>query len=143
MSDRIFGGVGLMLAAFFIWGATEIELSFISDPFGPRAFPIMIGIVLAVSSLVVIVRPGVSPEWPALPKLAEIALAIVVMAAYAILLPELGFVIATALASAFLTWRLGTRPVWSAVSGILISGGIYTVFHLILGLSLARGPLGF
>ncbi|MEQ8665279.1 MAG: tripartite tricarboxylate transporter TctB family protein [Rhodospirillales bacterium] len=143
MSDRIFGGVGLLLAAFFIWGATEIELSFISDPFGPRAFPIMIAIVMAISSLVVLARPGESPEWPALPKLAEIALAIVVMTAYAMLLPDLGFVIATALASGFLTWRLGTRPVWSAVTGVLIAGGIYTVFHLILGLSLARGPLGF
>ena len=36
MSDRILGVVGLALAAFFIWQATQIELSFISDPVGPR-----------------------------------------------------------------------------------------------------------
>jgi len=29
------------------------------------------------------------------------------------------------------------------VTGLFISLGIYVVFHLILGLSLARGPLGF
>ena len=28
-------------------------------------------------------------------------------------------------------------------AGVLTSLGIYTVFRLILGLSLARGPLGF
>ncbi len=61
----------------------------------------------------------------------------------ALALPVVGFVIATAIASAILTWRLGTRPVSSAIAGVLTSAGIYAVFHLILGLSLARGPLGF
>jgi len=143
MSDRIFGGVGLALAAFFIWGATLIELPFISDPVGPRTFPMIIAAVLGLASLTVLLRPDAEPHWPAIGRLAEIAGAVVVMAAYALFLPEVGFVIATAVASAFLTWRLGTAPVWALVSGVLTSLGIYAVFHLILGLSLARGPLGF
>jgi putative tricarboxylic transport membrane protein len=65
------------------------------------------------------------------------------MVAYALLLPVIGFVIATAVAAGFLTWRLGTSPLWSVAVGVLTSLGIYAVFHLILGLSLARGPLGF
>ena len=36
MSDRIFGSVGLVFALLFIWAAFHIELSFISDPVGPR-----------------------------------------------------------------------------------------------------------
>jgi putative tricarboxylic transport membrane protein len=143
MSDRILGGVGLALAAFFIFNATLIELSFISDPVGPRAFPIIIGLLLAASSMVILLRPDPEPIWPRMARFAEIAMAAVAMAAYALLLPELGFVIATATAAAFLTWRLGTQPLWSVISGVLTSLGIYTVFHLILGLSLARGPLGF
>ncbi|MCL5776815.1 tripartite tricarboxylate transporter TctB family protein [Limibaculum sp. FT325] len=143
MSDRIFGGVGLLLAAFFIWGATRIELSFISDPVGPRTFPIIIGAILGLASLAVLARPDAEPDWPRLGRVAEIAGAVAVMVAYALLLPELGFVIATAAASAILTWRLGTRPLWAVVSGVLTALGIYTVFHLILGLSLAKGPLGF
>ena len=62
---------------------------------------------------------------------------------YAELLPEVGFLIATAFASAYLTWRLGTKPLQSVVVGVLTSVGIYVIFHLVLGLSLARGPLGF
>ena len=143
MSDRVFGAVGLALAVFFVWGATQIELSFISDPVGPRTFPMIIGVVLGLASLVALIRPDAEPHWPGLGRLAEIAVAAGVMVAYALLLPELGFVIATALAAGFLTWRLGTAPVWAVVSGILIALGIYVVFHLILGLSLARGPLGF
>jgi len=143
MSDRILGGLGLALAALFIYSATLIELSFISDPVGPRVFPIIIGVVLGLASLVILLRPDAEPVWPQVARLAEIVVAAAAMAAYALLLPELGFVIATAGAAAFLTWRLGTRPLWSLVSGVLTSLGIYTVFHLILGLSLARGPLGF
>ena len=88
-------------------------------------------------------KPDAAPEWPAFAKLFEIGMAIAAMVAYAILLPVLGFVIATALASAFLTWRLGTKPVSSVVAGIGTSVGIYVIFHLVLGLSLARGPFGF
>ncbi|MEZ5932947.1 MAG: tripartite tricarboxylate transporter TctB family protein [Alphaproteobacteria bacterium] len=143
MSDRIFGAIGLLLAVFFIWSATLIQESFISDPVGPKAFPIIIGVLLALASLVPILRPDEAPAWPTFDRLLEIAIAAAVMVAYALLLPELGFVIATAFAAAFLTWRLGTQPVWSLLVGVLTSLGIYAVFHLILGLSLARGPLGF
>lgn len=143
MSDRVFGGVGIALALFFIWQATRIEVSFLSDPVGPQVFPIIIGAVLAISGAVIALKPDPAPNWPGLARLAEIAMAVASMVAYALLLPTLGFVISTALASAYLTWRLGTRPVWAVVSGVATSAGIYIVFHLILGLSLARGPFGF
>ena len=59
-------------------------------------------------------------------------------------LPDWAFYpIATALAAAFLTWRLGTSILSSLISGVATSLGIYVIFHLVLGLSLARGPLGF
>jgi putative tricarboxylic transport membrane protein len=143
MGDRIFGGIGIALAAFFIWQATRIELSFISDPVGPKTFPIIIGLVLGASSLAIVLRPDPKPLWPDAGRFAEIAVAALIMVVYALALPRVGFVIATALASAFLSWRLGTRPLSALVAGALISGGIYTVFHLILGLSLAEGPFGF
>jgi putative tricarboxylic transport membrane protein len=143
MSDRIFGGIGIALAVFFIWQATLIKESFISDQVGPKTFPIVIGVVLGLSSLYCLLRPDPAPSWPAFGRLAEIGLAVLVMIAYAVALPELGFLIATAIASAYLTWRLGTAPLQSLLVGVLTSGGIYVVFRLILGLSLARGPLGF
>ena len=143
MSDRIFGGVGFALAVFFIWQATRIELSFISDPVGPAKFPIIIGVVLGLSSLIILLKPDSAPAWPAIGRLVEIAISTGVMVAYALALPEVGFVIATAVAAAFLTWRLGTGPLWSLVVGVLTSVGIYVIFHLVLGLSLAKGPLGF
>ncbi|HSG57784.1 MAG TPA: tripartite tricarboxylate transporter TctB family protein [Paracoccaceae bacterium] len=143
MSDRIFGGIGILVALIFAWQATIIQESFLSDAVGPKAFPLIIAAVLGLSSLYFLIKPDPEPEWPNMGRLAEIGMAVLVLLAYAHVLPDLGFGIATALAAGYLTWRLGTAPLPSVLVGVLTSGGIYTVFHLILGLSLARGPLGF
>ncbi|SFJ80379.1 tripartite tricarboxylate transporter TctB family protein [Celeribacter neptunius] len=143
MSDRIFGVVGLLLAIGFAVSALAIEESFLSDAVGPKAFPLIIAAVLGLSSIAIALRPDAAPHWPSLGRLAEILAAAVVMVLYAELLPVIGFVIATAFAAAYLTWRLGSGLVTSVVTGIGTSVGIYVIFHLVLGLSLARGPLGF
>lgn len=143
ISDRVLGLAGLLVAVFFIWQATLIEEPFISDPVGPKTFPIIICVVLALAGIALLLRPDPEPDWPALPKLLEVLAAAVVMIGYAELLPELGFVIATVFAAGFLAWRLGASPLQSVIAGLAISIGIYVVFHLILGLSLARGPFGF
>lgn len=143
MSDRIMGGVGLLLAAFFIWQATLIQESFISDPVGPKIFPIIIGGLVGLSSLAIFFKPDDDPEWPDFSRLFEVGLTVAVMVAYAYALPTAGFVVSTAVAAAYLSWRLGTSPVKATVAGAVIAIGIYVVFHLILGLSLARGPWGF
>lgn len=143
MSDRIFGAFGLLLAIFYAWATLQIQESFLSDAVGPKTFPLAVATLLGLSSAVILLRPDADPRWPDLGRLAEIAAAVVVLLLYARLLPELGFVFATAIAAAYIGWRLGSAPLWALVTGAGISLGIYAVFHLILGLSLARGPFGF
>lgn len=143
MSDRIFGGFGLALAIFYIWAASIIKDSFMVDVVGPRAFPYIVGTVLGLTSVYFILRPDDEPEWPVARDMMEILAATVVMVLYAGFLKDVGFIIMTTLATAYLTWRLGTAALWSIVVGGLTAGGIYVVFHLILGLSLAEGPFGF
>jgi putative tricarboxylic transport membrane protein len=143
MSDRIFGGIGLLLALIFAWQATVIQESFLTDVVGPKVFPLVIAVVLGLSSVYFLLKPDPEPHWPTLGRIAEIGFAALVMIAYAELLPVAGFLIATALAATYLTWRLGTPPLQSVVVGVGTSVGIYIVFKLILGLSLASGPFGF
>lgn len=142
MSDRVMGGIGLALSAFYIWAATIIPESFMADAVGPSTFPIIIGVIMAICALWFIFRPDAEPVWPPLNRLAEIGFAILVCFLYAILLPSLGFLICTALASGYLSWRLGGSPVSAAIVGVGLSIGIWVVFKLVLGLSLAEGPLG-
>lgn len=143
MSDRAFGLVCVALAGFFIWQATQIQTSFIVDPLGPSAFPIIIGVTLGLAGLYPILRPDAPPQWPQRRRMLEILFAVAVMVAYALLLPQIGFVAATTLTAAALSWRLGATPWRAGCAGIAIAVGVYVIFHLILGLSLARGPWGF
>jgi len=143
MSDRIFGVVGMLLAIGYAFAAFAIEESFLSDAVGPKAFPLIIAAILGLSSAVIALRPDAEPAWPALGRLVEIAAAVVVLILYAELLPVAGFIVATAFAAAYLAWRLGSAPVEAVLVGIGTSVGIYVIFHLALGLSLARGPFGF
>lgn len=143
MSDRILGGIGLLLAVGYIFMATKVPVPFISDPLGPSKFPIIVGIVLALASVYFLLRPDPDPHWPELGRLLEVAAAVAVLVIYALALPEVGFVVATAFAAAYLSFRLGASLVGSLVAGVLTSVGIYVIFHIILGLSLAKGPWGF
>ena len=143
MSDRIFGGIGLVLAVFYAWQATIIQESFLTDAVGPKMFPYIIAAVMGLASVYFLAKPDPEPHWPRAGRLAEIGFAALVMFAYAQALPELGFIIATAIAASYLTWRLGSRPLESLVIGVGTSVGIYVIFRLLLGLSLARGPFGF
>lgn len=143
MSDRIFGLFGILLAIGFAFSAFLIEESFLSDAVGPKAFPLIIATILGLSSAVIALRPDPEPAWPAIGRLAEILAAVVVMVLYAELLPVAGFVLATCFAAGYLAWRLGSPPFEAVLVGIGTAVGIYAVFHLALGLSLARGPWGF
>lgn len=143
MSDRIFGVFGVLLAIGFAIAASRIQESFLSDAVGPKAFPYIIATILGLASAVIAFRPDPEPVWPPLGQFAEIIAAAVVMILYAEMLPVIGFVIATAFAAAYLSWRLGSSIVGACMTGVGTSVGIYVVFHLVLGLSLARGPLGF
>jgi putative tricarboxylic transport membrane protein len=143
MSDRIFGSVGLLLAIVYFWATLQIEESFLSDAVGPKTFPLGIAVILGLASIAIALKPDSEPEWPNLGRLTEILAAIVVMVLYAQFLDVAGFVIATAFAATYLTWRLSTPPLQAVLVGVSTSVGIYVIFRLVLGLSLARGPLGF
>ena len=57
MSDRIFGAVGILIAALFAYSSLIIEESFLSDAVGPKAFPLIIAAILAISSLSIMLKP--------------------------------------------------------------------------------------
>ena len=143
MSDRIFASICIALAALMAWGATIIEESFIQDPLGPKAFPLVIAVVLAACGVAMFLRPDEDPVWPHRRKQIQLLWTIGAMILYVQFLPVVGFLVATAIGAGFLSWQLGASVKQACWGGFSISVGIYVVFKLILGLSLARGPFGF
>jgi putative tricarboxylic transport membrane protein len=143
VSDRVLGVACLLLAALYAYFAAQTEIGFMSDPLGPKAFPFIIAGVLALAGIYPILRPDPAPDWPAPGRLLEIVFAVAVMIAYTYALPVAGFVASTAVTAGLLSWRLSAKPIAAVIAGVVIAVGIYGVFHLVLGLSLARGPWGF
>lgn len=143
MSDRIFAVFGLIFAGLMAWSSTLIEESFIQDPLGPKAFPVVIAALVALASVAMLIKPDQDPLWPQARKWLELAISVGVMVIYAYILPEVGFVIASALLTAFLVNRLGGTLPQALVAGVLTSVTVFVVFGYGLHLSLAKGPWGF
>ena len=141
-SDRIFGLVALFVALAFIASATQIQTSFLSDPVGPKAFPMLIGGVAALCSLIMIVRPDPNPDWPVGKTWASLLVAVIVLVAYAYALKPMGFVVPTAIAAAILSYQISPRPGAAALAGIGLSIGLFLVFKYALGLGLVPFPKG-
>ena len=141
-SDRVFGLVVLMVAAAYIAAATQIQTSFLSDPVGSKAFPIIIGVVAALCGFVLMVKPDPEPDWPASRTLIAILVAVVVLIAYAYALKPMGFLIPTAIAAAILSYQISPRAVPAAIAGVSLSIGLFSLFKFALGLGLVAFPKG-
>lgn len=142
MSDRLFGLVTLMVALAYIASATQVQTSFLSDPVGPKTFPIIIGVVAAISALVMMYKPDPDPQWPVLRSLFSLCVALVVLVAYAYALKPLGFIIPTAITAAILSFQISNRAGAAVITGVGLSVGLFLLFKFALGLGLVAFPKG-
>lgn len=142
-SDRIFGLVMLFVALAYIASATQIQTSFLSDPVGPKAFPILIGVVASICSLVMILKPDPDPDWPAFRTWAALGVAVIVLICYAYALKPLGFIIPTMFAAGILSYQISPRALPAVLSGIGLSIGLFILFKFALGLGLVAFPKGW
>ncbi len=139
MADRILGLLILVLTIFYGWTAGSYEASF-GDPLGPAAFPQMLAVPAALLSLFLVLRPDPDPAWArGLPAIRQIA-TVGVLIAYAFLLEDLGFVVATALGASAMGRLLGAGWRKSVISGVAMAVGLFVVFDTLLGLPLPLYP---
>ncbi len=141
-SDRIFGLVFGLVALAYIASPTQIQTSFLTDPIGPKAFPIGVGIIAAICSIYMVFRPDPETTWPALRTFASLGIAVVVLVAYALALVPLGFLIPTAIAAGLLSYQISPRLGPAVASGIGLSILLFVVFKFGLGLGLVALPRG-
>ncbi|MBT8459025.1 MAG: tripartite tricarboxylate transporter TctB family protein [Boseongicola sp.] len=133
-SDRIFGLITLITAVAYIAAATQIQTNFFSGEFLPKLFPLLIGGVAAICSLTILFRPDPDPEWPASATWISMAIAVLVLAVYAVLLTPLGFILPTIFAAGILSYQISGRAGVSALSGLGLALGLFVLFKYALGL---------
>ena len=139
-SDRIFGLVAALVALAYIVSATQIQTSFLADPVGPKVFPILIGVIAAISAMFLVFRPDPEPEWPVTRTFTAHGLAVIVLVAYAYALKPMGFLVPTAVVAAILSYQISPRARFAAITGVSLSVGLFLIFRFALGLGLVAFP---
>lgn len=143
-NDRIFGILMIVLAVAYGWGTTQFNEPFGgAEAVGPETFPRLLAVVLALSSLYMVVRPDPDNAWPWSRTGIELIIAVVVLIFYAMLLQPLGFIISTTLAVGTLCWRMGAVPLKAYVTGAVAGVVVFLVFNFALDLALPLGLLSF
>jgi hypothetical protein len=160
---RIEGLVIVVVAAAYLWEGHNVpEFYKMSGVPGPTVFPLLLGIVFALSGLWLLVAPtkdgvrAVSPEIPSGRAKASgtsswTRLAVNwhtwvmwgVILVYLLVMPELGFPVATALLLLAFFALLGEHR-WSVLLGLALATTlvIYAAFALGLNVRLPLGVLG-
>ncbi|MGE4610154.1 MAG: tripartite tricarboxylate transporter TctB family protein [Paracoccaceae bacterium] len=139
-SDRIFGLVMAIVALAYIASATQIQTSFLSDPVGPKTFPILIGVVCAISAMFMVFKPDAEPDWPVLRTFGALCFAVFVLVAYAYALRPFGFLMPTAVAAGVLSFQISPKVKTAALSGLGLSIGLFVIFKYALDLGLVPFP---
>ena len=149
-ADQVTGIIMLIFSAAVIEGSRRMPPS---NTFGPGAgfMPFWLGLLMAVFSILLIVNATREPvnsaggsPFPTGRPVVSILESVGGLAVFILLLEPLGFLLATALLTAFLLRVVeGERWPTTAVVAVANAIGLYIVFQVLLGAGLPKNFLGF
>lgn len=116
---------------------------------GPRAgyFPFYIGVIMAVSSTVNLVRAifdakGAEKTFTTRPALRQVLLVLIPLIVYVVAVAFIGIYMASAVYMALFMWHFGKFRLWR---GLVVGAGVSTVFYLMFEVyfivPLPKGPV--
>ncbi|GGD40681.1 tripartite tricarboxylate transporter TctB family protein [Aureimonas glaciei] len=138
--DRISGIILLLIGAGAAWHGYSLQVAFAADPIGPKAFPIIVGIILVVSGASIALRPE-AMSWEA-GDYGRILLVAAACLLYPFILEPLGFIPATSILGFLCAKAFKGRTVPSIIASAVVATVIFLLIDIGLGLGLPRGPLG-
>ncbi|WP_075181347.1 tripartite tricarboxylate transporter TctB family protein [Pantoea sp. 1.19] len=139
MSDKLFGGVWLLLCLGGLvigWGITT-EYSY--EPVGPRPFPLVILALMALCAVGLLLRKPDSVRWPDRRVLRRLLAMMVMLMAYGWVFESLGFPLATALLTCGIAMLFGASWWAGALSGIISGLLLFYSFDRLLDVTLPIG----
>ena len=71
MSERIFGGVLLLVSLAGIWIGWDLQAPMSYEPVGPRAFPLLVLFLLGISAIALILEKKGETVWAPPPVLRD------------------------------------------------------------------------
>jgi len=140
MIDRAFGIFLFLLGLFILYGGLSLEVPFAYDPLGPKTFPVIIGIALALLSIVVIVKPK-QAHFPAFNTNIKTVIIVVLLVIYEMIFNVLGFLLATSLLVFCLSKIFKGTTLQAFGSAIGVSIVVYLLFSYLLDVQLPVGTI--
>ena len=141
MSDRILGAVCVASAAAMAWFAQDYAPAFSYEPVGPRAFPRVLALLMAIAGLWLVFKPTQDGSAFRAADLKPIALCALTVVIYAALFQTLGFTIATTLMAVPVGMAFGGTWKQSLIGGLALGIGFYLLFDKLLDVVLPTGLL--
>ena len=146
MYVRLFAAIWLLFCAVLAVLAWGFQAPFAYDPVGPRAYPLLLLLLLVMGALYQLLKPAKQTEAREEPPLnrqviRKLALCIAAMVAYAALFDVLGFILSSALFAVAMAYLYDATRVQSTVGGIVIAVGLYLLFDYGLDVPLPLGML--
>ncbi len=149
-ADQITGIITLIFGAAVMEGSRRMPPS---NTFGPGAgfMPFWLGLLMAAFSIMLIVNSTRQPvksgggfPFPTGRPVLAILETVGGLAAFILFIETLGFLISTALLTAFLL-RVVERERWLTTATVAVANaiGLYIVFQVLLGAGLPKNFLGF
>lgn len=143
MSDRILGGVCLVAAAGMAWAAQNYAAAISYEPVGPRAFPLLLSVLVAIGGLWLVIKPTMRGGAVDLANVRRIGLSALSVIVYCLLFQQLGFTLATALMAVPVGMAFGGSWWKSLLGGIGLGIGLFLLFDKLLDVVLPTGVLSF
>jgi putative tricarboxylic transport membrane protein len=140
MIDRVFGVFLLLLGVFVLYGGLMLQVPFSYDPLGPKAFPIILGVLLSVLSVVVIVKPQAT-KFPGLNTELKTVLIVVLLVMYQVTFNVLGFLLSTTFLVFFIAKIFKGTTLQAFSAGIGVSLCVYGIFSFLLDVPLPVGSI--
>ncbi len=146
MSQRVFGVVLLLACAGLAIIAWGYHAPFSYEPVGPRAYPMLLLILMAMGAVYLLVKPASATSHSDEPQLdrhviRKVVGCVVILTIYAALFQPLGFVPASLIFGIAMARLYEGTWVASAISGVVLAVGLYLLFDKILDVPLPLGVL--
>ncbi len=148
LASAALGLVMLLGAVVVLVDAASLRPS--DEVVGPAVAPTAVGILLGVLGALLVLQAGrhlrTATAREALPhrRLLRLAAMVALLVAFALLLPYIGYVVASALLFTGAALLLGApHPARTAAYGWTLAGLVFLLFDRVIGLALPAGPWGF
>lgn len=136
----LLASIGLGLIA---WG---YHAPFAYEPVGPRAYPLMLLILLGAGALLLLCKPALETGDEAEPALVpamlgKVLICLALLLSLAAMFERLGFIVSATLFGFGMARLFGGRWVHSALLAVVLGLGLYFLFDRILDVPLPMGVL--